>query len=37
MTEKRTHSRAREQRSSRVSIQNVDVHVDEDEEEKEEE
>jgi hypothetical protein len=32
MTEKRTHSRAWEQRSSRVSVQNVDVDVDEDNE-----
>jgi hypothetical protein len=30
MAEERTHFRAREQRSSRVSVQNVDVDVDED-------
>jgi hypothetical protein len=33
MAEERTHSRAREQRSSRAPIQNVDVDVDEDNEE----
>jgi hypothetical protein len=32
MAEERTHSRARKQRPSRVSIQNVDVDVDEDDE-----
>jgi hypothetical protein len=39
MAEKRTHSRAREQRSSRVSVQNidVDVNVDVDEDDEEEE
>jgi hypothetical protein len=35
MAEKRTHSRAREQRPSRIPIQNVDVDVDEDDEEEE--
>jgi hypothetical protein len=35
MAEERTHSRAREQRPSRVSVQNVDVDVDEDDEEEE--
>jgi hypothetical protein len=30
MTEERTHSRAREQQPSRISVQNVDVDVDED-------
>jgi hypothetical protein len=34
MTEERTHSRAREQRPSRVPKQNMDVDMDEDEEEK---
>jgi hypothetical protein len=32
MAEERTHSRAREQRPSRISVQNVDVYVDEDDE-----
>jgi hypothetical protein len=32
MIEKRTHSRAREQRSSRAPVQNVDMDVDEDNE-----
>jgi hypothetical protein len=32
MAEERTHSRAREQRPSRVSVQNMDVDVDEDDE-----
>jgi hypothetical protein len=32
MAEERTHSRAREQRLSRVSVQNVDVDVDDDDE-----
>jgi hypothetical protein len=35
MTEERTHSRAREQRPSCVSVQNMDVDVDEDDEEEE--
>jgi hypothetical protein len=35
MAEERTHSRAREQRPSRIPIQNVDVDVDEDDEEEE--
>jgi hypothetical protein len=35
MTEERTHSRAREQPPSRVSVQNMNVNVDEDEEEEE--
>jgi hypothetical protein len=33
--EERTHSRAREQRPSRVLVQNMDVDVDEDDEEEE--
>jgi hypothetical protein len=33
MVEERTHSRAREQRPSRVSVQNVDVDDDDEEEE----
>jgi hypothetical protein len=33
MAEERIHSRAREQRSSRAPVQNVDVDVDEDNEE----
>jgi hypothetical protein len=33
MAEERTHSRAREQRPSRIPVQNVDVDVDEDVEE----
>jgi hypothetical protein len=37
MAEERTHSRAREQRPSRVPVQNMDVDVDVDEDEKEEE
>jgi hypothetical protein len=32
MAEERTHSRAREQLPSRVSVQNMDVDVDEDDE-----
>jgi hypothetical protein len=32
MAEERTHSRARKQRPSRVSVQNIDVDVDEDDE-----
>jgi hypothetical protein len=32
MAEERTHSRAREQRQSHVSVQNMDVDVDEDDE-----
>jgi hypothetical protein len=35
MAEKRTQSRAREQRSSRAPVQNMDVDVDEDDEEEE--
>jgi hypothetical protein len=35
MAEERTHSRAREQRPSRIPVQNVDVDVDEDDEEEE--
>jgi hypothetical protein len=35
MVEERTHSRAREQRPSRVPVQNMDVNVDVDEEEEE--
>jgi hypothetical protein len=35
IAEERIHSRAREQRSSRVSVQNIDVDVDEDDEEEE--
>jgi hypothetical protein len=35
MAEERTHSRAREQRSSRAPVQNMDVDVDEDNEEEE--
>jgi hypothetical protein len=35
MTEEKTHSRARDQRPSRISVQNVDVDVDEDDEEEE--
>jgi hypothetical protein len=35
MAEEKTHSRAREQRPSRIPIQNVDVDVDEDDEEEE--
>jgi hypothetical protein len=35
MAEERTHSRAREQLSSRAPVQNVDVDVDEDNEEEE--
>jgi hypothetical protein len=35
MAEERTHSQAREQRPSRISVQNVDVGVDEDDEEEE--
>jgi hypothetical protein len=34
MAEERTHSRAREQRPSRIPVQNVDVDVDEDEKRK---
>jgi hypothetical protein len=37
MAEEKTHSRAREQRQSRVSVQNMDVYVDVDEDEEEEE
>jgi hypothetical protein len=37
MAEERTHSQAREQRPSRVSVQNVDVDVDMDEDEDENE
>jgi hypothetical protein len=37
MAEERTHSRAREQRPSRISVQNVDVDVDVDEDDEEEE
>jgi hypothetical protein len=37
MAEERTHSRAQEQRPSRVPVQNVDVYVDVDEDEDEEE
>jgi hypothetical protein len=37
MTEKRTHSRAREQRSSRAPVQNMDVDMDVDEDGEEEE
>jgi hypothetical protein len=37
MAEERTHSRAREQQPSCVSIQNMDVDVDVDEDEEEEE
>jgi GH25 family lysozyme M1 (1,4-beta-N-acetylmuramidase) len=33
MTEERTHSRAREQRPSRIPVQNVDVDEDDEEEE----
>jgi hypothetical protein len=33
MAEERTHSRAREQRSSRIWIQNIDVDEDDEEEE----
>jgi hypothetical protein len=33
MAKERTHSRARKQRSSRVSVQNVDVDEDDEEEE----
>jgi hypothetical protein len=35
MAEERTHSRAREQRSSRAPVQNIDVDMDEDDEEEE--
>jgi hypothetical protein len=35
MAEERTHSRAREQRPSRVPVQNMDVDVDVDENEEE--
>jgi hypothetical protein len=35
MAEKRTHSRAREQRSSCIPVQNMDVDMDEDDEEEE--
>jgi hypothetical protein len=35
MAEERTHSRAREQRPSRIPVQNVNVDVDEDDEEEE--
>jgi hypothetical protein len=35
MAEERTHSRAREQRPSRIPVQNIDVDVDEDDEEEE--
>jgi hypothetical protein len=35
ITEKSTHSRAREQRSSYIPVQNMDVDVDEDEKEEE--
>jgi hypothetical protein len=35
MAEERTHSRAREQQPSRISVQNMDVDVDEDDEEEE--
>jgi hypothetical protein len=35
MAEERTHSRAREQRPSRIPVQNVDVDVDDDDEEEE--
>jgi hypothetical protein len=35
MARERTHSRAREQRPSRILVQNVDVDVDEDDEEEE--
>jgi hypothetical protein len=35
MAEERTHSRTREQRPSRIPVQNVDMDVDEDDEEKE--
>jgi hypothetical protein len=35
MAEERTHSRAREQRPSRIPVQNMDVDVDEDDEEEE--
>jgi hypothetical protein len=34
MAEEKTHSRGREQRSSRAPVQNVDMDVDEDNEEK---
>jgi hypothetical protein len=37
MAEERTHSRAREQRPSRIPIQNVDVDVDVDVDDEEEE
>jgi hypothetical protein len=37
MAEERTHSRAREQRPSRILVQNVDVDVDVDEDDEEEE
>jgi hypothetical protein len=36
MVEERTHSRAREQRPSRVSVQDMNVNVDEDEDEEDE-
>jgi hypothetical protein len=37
MAEERTHSRAREQRSSRIPVQNVNVDMDEDDDDEEEE
>jgi MuDR family transposase len=37
MAEKRTHSRAREQRPSRIPVQNLNVNVDVDEDDEEEE